>query len=87
MATTISEADILYRVVEPENGDLSAQAAEALAALSFRADQISRMDELAAKNRDGVISDEEREEMEKYSRVGHFLNLMQSKARQTLAHR
>ena len=85
MSISITESDILSRVVEPKEGDLSPQAAKALIGLRFRDDQIVWMEQLAQKNRDTTITDAEREEMEKYSRVGHFLNMMQSKARQSLA--
>ena len=43
------------------------------------------MNELAEKNRQGTLTESEAAEMEKYLRVGNFLNLMQAKARLTLA--
>ena len=43
------------------------------------------MNELANKNRQGTLTDAERTEMEQYLGVGNFLNLMQAKARLSLA--
>jgi hypothetical protein len=39
---------------------------------------------LASRNSKGTISDEERVELEKYLRVGSFINLVQAKARLSL---
>ena len=79
-----SEAAILTRVLEPEVDDLSTEAARYLLRLNFRADDLKRMDELAAKSRDGALKFEERAEVENYEHVGHLLALMQSKARRSL---
>jgi hypothetical protein len=84
--TMYAESAILARVISPQKGGLSPQAAKALLDLSFAQSDIDRMNELAEKNRHGEVSVEELEELERYSRIGSFLNLMQSKARQSLAH-
>ena len=42
------------------------------------------MRQLAAKAREGTLSSREQIEIDNYERVGHFLNLMQSKARCSL---
>ncbi|EDX74593.1 hypothetical protein MC7420_6071 [Coleofasciculus chthonoplastes PCC 7420] len=42
------------------------------------------MNELAEKNNRGLLSETERQDMEKYLRVGNFLNLLHAKARQSL---
>jgi len=42
------------------------------------------MNDLAERNRQGTLTEAERQEMEKYLRVGNFLNLMQAKARLAL---
>lgn len=60
------------------------EGARALLALRFTPEAISRMDELAAKNRTNAISPTEREEMEKYMRVGNFLSVIKAKARLSL---
>ena len=79
-----NETNILTRVISPKNGDLTAEVAGALLGLTFPDTDIERMNELAEKNRQGDITEEEREEMESYSRVGNLLNLLQSKARRSI---
>lgn len=84
MATVIqepSEADILGQVIAPDQPTLSEPSARAIIDLRFNEQAISRMNELAEKNRQGQLTASERTELENYQRVGNFLNLMQAKAR------
>lgn len=81
---TITEADILSAVVAANEGDLPAEAARSLIDLHFRQDAVERMNTLAERNRRGELSDAEQAELEKYLRVGTFLNLLQAKARLSL---
>lgn len=81
---TPNESEILSRVIAPQNGNLTGQVAEALLGLQFPKDDTSRMNELAEKNRRGEITESELDEMERYSRVGNLINLLQSKARRSL---
>lgn len=83
---TQHEMTILTRVIAPSDGSLNDEVATSLLALRFPESDVERMNELAEKNRQNEVSDEEREEMESYSRVGNLLNLLQSKARQSLRH-
>ncbi|MCA9131148.1 MAG: hypothetical protein KDB22_28885 [Planctomycetales bacterium] len=78
------ESEILSRVILPHDGSLSSEAAEALLKLQFPEEDTNRMNELAGKNRLGELSDSERDEMTRYSRVGNLLSLLRSKARQSL---
>jgi len=80
-----AESAILARVIAPKNGDLPAPAAQALLGLSFPPDDVERMNALAEKNRHGKATEEELAELEHYSRVGNLINLLQSKARSSLA--
>ena len=80
----ISEADILSEVVAPGEPGLPIASARSILDLRFNAAAISRMNELAEMNRQDTISDLQRAEMQKYTRVGNFLNLMQAKARLSL---
>ena len=84
MEKTPTEADILNEMVSLDGSDLPPEGARALLTLRFTPRAISRMDELAAKNRDAAISSLEREEMEKYMRVGNFLSIVKAKARLSL---
>ena len=81
---TSNEPDILARVIAPESGNFSAEFARALLDCTFPDVDIQRMNELAAKNRSQEATEAEREELERYSRVGNLLNLLQSKARRSL---
>ena len=82
----ITEADILSQVVAPDQPTLPEASARSILSLRFNEQAIDRMNQLAEKNRHGVLSIEERALLEKYQRVGGFLNLMQAKARFSLAH-
>ena len=82
--TTISEADILGKIIAPDQPGLSPEAARSILDLRFNEDAEHRMRDLMDKNNKGTISEPERGEMEKYLRVGMFLDLIQSKARVSL---
>ncbi len=79
-----SEAAILSRIIRPDNGDLRAEAAEALLAIRFDSHELDRMHELAVKNQENRLSPKEKAEMENYRRVSFLLDLMHSKARRSL---
>ena len=83
-SSTITEADILADVLETERGDLAPEVARSLLQWKFTDRATSRMTELAGLNNQGTIKQEEREELDKYLRVGSFLNLIQAKARLSL---
>jgi hypothetical protein len=80
----ITEADILSQVIAPDQPTLPAASAQSILALRFNQHAIDRMNELAEKNRQNALLEFERAELEKYQRVGNFLNLMQAKARLSL---
>ena len=84
LVPTITEADILAQVVSPDEPDLAPEVARAILRLSFRPAAVQTMRELLDKNNRGVLAGEEQADMEKYLRVGQFLDLMQAKARISL---
>jgi hypothetical protein len=81
----ITEAHILEQVVMPDQPGMSPEAARAILDLRFGPFAVRRMNELAEMNRQGTLTDADQQELENYLRVGNFLNLMQAKARQSLA--
>ena len=81
---TITEADILAHVIAPDQPGLPPESARAILELKFDQTALERMNDLAEKNRADTLSEAERMEMEKYLRVGQFLNLLQAKARVSL---
>lgn len=84
-ATLDSDLDVLEQVVDPSAADLTSEAAVGLLGLRFNADAIARINDLAEKNRLGTLSLAERHLLERYQRVGNFLNLVHAKARLSLA--
>jgi hypothetical protein len=84
--SNLTEADILTEVVEPDRPTLSPQLAQELLSLKFNDDATKRIRELLRKNNAGTITANEKSTLEKYLRVGEFLDLMQAKARVTLHH-
>ena len=81
MLTTESETAILKRVIRPDVGDISPEAAKALLALGFQESDHARMAELSAKAQDGNITGVEQDELDAYINVSHFIAFIQSKAR------
>ena len=82
---TITESDILEQLVTHEHAGFSPEAARTLLHLRFGPEAIRRMSELAEKNRQGILTAEERADLEKYLRVGNFINILQARARLALA--
>jgi hypothetical protein len=83
-ASTITEADILKDIIVPDHGDLARDVAKSLLQWRFTDRATARMGDLADRNNKGTISDTEREELDKYLRVGSLINLVQAKARLSL---
>ena len=77
--------DILHRLLEPENGNLSPEAARYLLSIDFPEADRERMDILADKSQAGEMLADERDELEEYVRIGHMLALIHSRARKSLA--
>jgi hypothetical protein len=81
---TNGEAIIWARVIEPENNGLSPHAARALLEFRFSERDEARLSELARKNKDGHVTEQERAELEGYVKVGDVLSLIHLKARNSL---
>lgn len=82
--TETSEMAILRRIIDPEQPFLSEEAAQAILRLDFSVADRTRMDQLAAKNREGKLTPTEEQELNSYLRVGQTLGILQSKARRSL---
>ena len=83
-SSTITESEILEDVISPEQGGLSAEVAESMLGWKFTRRAVSRMNQLADRNNKGTITAQERQELEKYLRVGSLINIVQAKARLSL---
>ena len=75
------EAEILTRVISPEDPWFDRKVAEAILTIGFKGTDRQRLDVLAKKARQGTLTSEEKAEAESYERVGHFISLLKSKAR------
>jgi hypothetical protein len=85
--TSISqEAEILTRVVGPDNPSFTPAVARSVLQLRFSETDTDRMNQLAAKARQGILDDEEQSQLHGYLFVGAMVDLMHSKARLSLKH-
>ncbi len=75
---------ILRRIVNPKQPFISKEAARAVLEFKLSPADRQRINELAAKNRQGMLTAREEEELNNYLRVGQTLGILQSKARRTL---
>jgi len=83
-STTTSEAAIVGRLIKPDHGDFSPEAARELLSLRFNDEDQARMRELLLKAQEGTLSEAEQAEIENYRRVGYWLGILWSKARLSL---
>lgn len=79
-----SEAAIVGRLMKPDRGDFSPEAARELLSLRFGDEDQVRMRELSLKAQEGTLTASEQEEVENYRRVGYWLGILWSKARLSL---
>ena len=76
----ISESDILEHVISPIKGGMEPDAARAILKLRFDKDANKRIRQLMQKNSRGTITAEERITLERFLRVGKFIDLLHAKA-------
>lgn len=77
---------ILQRLVESQRGELSPPAAEAVLQLQLADSDQARMNELASKSNDGVLTSAEADEYDAYIAAADWLSLWKAKARLALKH-
>jgi len=83
----MSNATILDRFLDPVASLLTPEVAERLVRFRADADTQGRLDELAEKANEGLLSDDERREYETYISVIDFVTVLQAKARTILERR
>ena len=81
-----TEAAILERMIEPQTKTFDPGLARYVLSLDFKPDDHERMNELSAKAQEGKLTGDEKQELDSYLNLGHFLALLQSKSRITLQH-
>ena len=79
-----SESAIFELIVLSGVPALAPEAARSLLSLAFSPDDTQRMHCLAEKARQGTLTPDEQQEIDNYERVGHYLSILQSKARLAL---
>jgi hypothetical protein len=79
-----NEAAIVGRLIKPDHGDFSPEAARELLSLQFGDDDQARMRELSLKAQEGTLTASEQADVENYRRVGYWLGILWSKARHSL---
>ncbi len=89
MATTAlpsdaSEVAILGRLFLNGKRELTAQRARYLLELEFSDDDKARMNDLAVKNQNGLLSKSEGEELLAYAKAGCLLGMLHSRAQRKL---
>jgi uncharacterized protein YnzC (UPF0291/DUF896 family) len=91
MATVMPNPDsdlaILSRLIHPERDGFTMSAARAILKIDFEASDRERMNVLAEKARSGTLTRREKAAIDNYERVGHLLDLIHAKARQSLKKR
>jgi hypothetical protein len=80
-----TRANILEHVIKPKNGDLSAELARYILSLDFPETDQARFQLLSARAQEGMLTDDERAELDEFLNVNDFLTIVQSKARASLA--
>ena len=91
MSATLKPQDdtgvaILNRVIQSDQAAITAEAAQTLLSFKFTKKDEQRMNRLAAKARQGTLTEHEQSAAEQYNLVSHLLALLQAKARSALKH-
>ena len=78
------EASILSRAIAPDSGTWTPSVAHGILSLTLSSSDRDRMNELAARARDGSLGVDEQLEIESYRQACRLLDLMKAKARLSL---
>jgi hypothetical protein len=79
-----TEAAILEKIMRPKRARLNAEVARSFLDFKFDRQTMRHIRQLLRKNNRGTISAAERIVLERYLRVGQFLDLLHAKARLSL---
>lgn len=79
-----NEPTVLARILEPLAQCLTPEVAEDIAKLRADSALQERVDVLASKNAEGVLTDEERSEYESYVHATNFISILQAKSRKLI---
>ena len=76
----VTESEILSHAIETIDRNAWDHVAPVVSKLRLPARDLDRVDRLLEKNRKGTLTATERTDLEKYLRVGDFLDLMRARA-------
>ena len=76
---------LIDQVIEPFTDCLTREAAERVVAVRADAETQARIDELADKANEGILTDDERNEYDRHLTWFHFVTILQAQARRILA--
>lgn len=82
----INEVAIWNGIINPDAGDLSESEANVVLRWSFSDEDKRHMEDLANRNGEGELLDEERELLQAYVDIGQVIGILQAKARLSLKH-
>ena len=82
---TIHETPVLERLLQPVSDSLNADAAQRLIALKADPELQAKVDELAEKCNEGLLTAEERAEYDSYIAAGSLIAILKARARLLLA--
>lgn len=80
-ALPATELDVFTQVIGPDETPLSEELSRSLLAMRFTAEAEANIRSLLDKNNRGQLSTTEREALDRYLRVGQFIDLLQAQAR------
>lgn len=83
--SSVVQTDVLDRVLEPFMKCLTPEVAQRIVNLRADAPTQARVDELAGKANEGLLSVMEKAEYDRYRDAFHLVTIVQAKARRLLA--
>ena len=81
---TSSELAIFSRLIKAEDSDVSRELARYILTLGFDDEDQKKVTDLAERNQEGLLSGNEKAELENFVKAAHLLALLHSKARMAL---
>lgn len=81
---SLSEIDILARILGNDQGELPPDIARYILARGFSEDEKARVHDLAVRNQDDALSPAEKEELFAYAKADTLLSILKTKARRVL---
>lgn len=80
----MNAVQLLDRILDPVTAAFTPEVARRIVALKADAEMQERIDELAAKSNEGILTDEERAEYKNYVDVIDLISVLQAKSQRVL---